>query len=66
MSGHLAEARVGMQGLRQIDPALRIANLADRFPLRRPEDMSAFAIRLAKSWAARLNAATAIFRATAG
>jgi hypothetical protein len=49
MSGHLAEARVGMQGLRQIGPALRIANLADQFPLRRPEDMSAFATGLRKA-----------------
>jgi hypothetical protein len=30
-----------MLELRRIDPALRVATVADRFPLRRPEDLAA-------------------------
>jgi hypothetical protein len=32
-----------MHHLRQLDPALRISNLKDWLPLRRPEDLATFA-----------------------
>jgi hypothetical protein len=31
-----------MQRLRQLDPALRISNLGDWLPIRRPEDLATF------------------------
>ena len=32
-----------MARLRRIDPALRISNLLEAFPIRRPEDLARFA-----------------------
>jgi hypothetical protein len=37
LAERLEEARQAMERLRQIDPALRISNLKDWFPIRRPE-----------------------------
>jgi TolB-like protein len=37
------EARRAMQHLRQLDPTLRISNLTDYLPIRRPEDLATFA-----------------------
>jgi hypothetical protein len=38
-----------MDQLRALDPALRIANLKDWLPIRRPEDLSVFADGLRKA-----------------
>jgi TolB-like protein/class 3 adenylate cyclase len=38
LGGRLEEAQHAMERVRQIDPALRISNVGDLFPLRRPED----------------------------
>ena len=43
LAGRTDEARRAMQHLRQLDPALRISNLKDWLPLRRPEDLATFA-----------------------
>ena len=43
LGGHLEEAREAMRHLRQIDPTLRISNLKDRHPIRRPEHLARFA-----------------------
>jgi adenylate cyclase len=43
LAGRTAEAREAMQHLRQIDPTLRISNLRERHPIRRPEDLARFA-----------------------
>jgi tetratricopeptide (TPR) repeat protein len=40
LAGRGEEARRAMLELRRIDPALRVASVADRFPLRRPEDLA--------------------------
>ena len=40
LAGRLAEARKMMSRLRERDPALRVSNLKDRLPLRRPEDLA--------------------------
>jgi hypothetical protein len=37
--GEIDEAKLVMERLRRIDPGLRIANLLDSFPIRRPEDL---------------------------
>jgi tetratricopeptide (TPR) repeat protein len=37
------EARLAMQQLRQLDPELRLANLGDWLPFRRPQDLEIFA-----------------------
>jgi hypothetical protein len=39
LAGQLAEAQKAMTRLRQLDPALRVSNLHDFLPLRRPEDL---------------------------
>ncbi len=41
-AGRLEEARRAMARLRQLDPALRISNLADQIPLHRREDLARY------------------------
>jgi len=43
LAGRTDEARQAMRHLRQLDPALRIANLGDWLPIHRPEDLATFA-----------------------
>jgi TolB-like protein len=43
LAGRTDEARRAMHHLRQLDPALRISNLKDWLPIRRPEDFATFA-----------------------
>jgi TolB-like protein/DNA-binding winged helix-turn-helix (wHTH) protein/tetratricopeptide (TPR) repeat protein len=43
LAGHLAEAQRAMAILRQLDPALRISNLSEVIPVRRPEHLAKFA-----------------------
>jgi hypothetical protein len=43
LAGHVEEARRAMRHLRQLDPALRISNLKDWLPIRRPQDLAMFA-----------------------
>jgi len=43
LAGRTQEARQAMERLRQIDPTLRISNLKDRHPIRRPDDLARFA-----------------------
>ncbi len=43
LAGRLAEAQKAMARLRQLDPALRISNLRDRFPIQRSEDLARWA-----------------------
>ena len=43
LAGRVERAREVMERLRQIDPALRISNLKDLTPLRRPEDIATYA-----------------------
>ena len=49
LAGRPEEARQAMERLRQIDPALRISNLKDWFPIRRPEHFSIWAEGLRKA-----------------
>jgi len=42
LAGRTDEARRAMQRLRQLDPALRISNLTDWLPIRRPQDLAVF------------------------
>jgi TolB-like protein/class 3 adenylate cyclase/Tfp pilus assembly protein PilF len=49
LSGRMNEAREAMAHLRELDPSLRISNLAEVFPLRRPEDLAKFADGLRKA-----------------
>lgn len=41
-AGRLEQAQKAMARLRQIDPALRVSNLKDATPLRRPEDLARY------------------------
>jgi len=43
LAGRIDEARRAMRHLRQLDPKLRISNLWDWLPIRRPEDFATFA-----------------------
>jgi len=43
LAGRTNDARYAMDRLRQIDPALRISNLTERHPIRRPADLARFA-----------------------
>ena len=43
LAGRTDEARRAMDHLRQLDPTLRISNLEDWLPIRRPEDLATFA-----------------------
>ena len=49
LAGHLTEAQQVMATLRQLDPVLRVSNLKDALPLRRPEDLAKFAEGLRKA-----------------
>src|SRR5215475_6591575 len=49
LSGRMNEAREAMAHLRELDPSLRISNLAEVFPLRRSEDLAKFADGLRKA-----------------
>jgi TolB-like protein len=49
LAGRLDEARQTMSRLRRIDPALRISNLNQWFPIRRPEDFARWAEGLRKA-----------------
>jgi tetratricopeptide (TPR) repeat protein len=42
LAGRTEDARCAMDRLRQIDPALRISNLKERHPIRRPADLARF------------------------
>jgi TolB-like protein len=43
LAGRTDEAQRAMQHLRQLDPTLRISNLRDWLPIRRPQDLATFA-----------------------
>jgi len=43
LAGRMDEAQRAMKHLRELDPTLRISNLADWIPIRRPEDLATFA-----------------------
>ena len=49
LSGHLSEAREIIAHLRELDPSLRVSNLNEVFPLRRPDDLAKFAEGLRKA-----------------
>ncbi|WP_284735854.1 winged helix-turn-helix domain-containing tetratricopeptide repeat protein [Dongia deserti] len=49
LAGRTDEAERAMQRLRQLDPTLRIANLTDWLPIRRPQDLAVFADGLRKA-----------------
>jgi adenylate cyclase len=49
LAGRLEEAQKAMARVRQVDPALRISNLKDRAPYRRPEDLVRLADGLRKA-----------------
>jgi hypothetical protein len=43
LAGRLDEARQAMNHLRQLDSTLRVSNLVDWLPIRRPEHLATFA-----------------------
>src|SRR5262245_60820514 len=43
LAGRANEAQRAMHRLRQLDPSLRVSNLVDWLPIRRPEDLATFA-----------------------
>jgi TolB-like protein len=49
LAGRAEESLHAMRQLRQLDPALRIANLKDWLPIHRPEDLAIFAEGLRKA-----------------
>ena len=49
LAGRTDEARRAMQHLRQLDPTLRISNLTDYLPIRRPQDLAIFSDGLRKA-----------------
>jgi len=49
LAGRTDEARRAMQHLRQLDAALRISNLTDWLPIRRPQDLAVFSDGLRKA-----------------
>ena len=49
LAGRTDQARRAMNHLRQLDPTLRISNLTDWLPIRRPEDLATFAEGLRKA-----------------
>jgi TolB-like protein len=49
LAGRLSEAEKAMARLRQLDPVLRISNLRDLGPIRRPEDFARWAEGLRKA-----------------
>jgi predicted Zn-dependent protease len=49
LAGRMTEARAAMQRLREIDPALRVSNLKEWLPIRRPEDFTKWSEGLRKA-----------------
>jgi hypothetical protein len=49
LAGRLAEAEKAMAHLRELNPALRLSNLKDLIPFRRPEDFDRWAEGLRKA-----------------
>jgi tetratricopeptide (TPR) repeat protein len=49
LAGHQKTAKQALERLRQLDPALRVSNIGERFPLRRAEDIARFAEGLRKA-----------------
>jgi tetratricopeptide (TPR) repeat protein len=49
LAGRMEEARQALDRLRQLDPALRISNLKDWFPIRRPEHFARWTEGLRKA-----------------
>jgi TolB-like protein/tetratricopeptide (TPR) repeat protein len=49
LAGRIDDARRAMDHLRQLDPTLRISNLRDWIPIRRPEHLATFAEGLRKA-----------------
>ena len=49
LAGRRDEAQRAMNHLRQLDPTLRLCNLADWLPIRRPKDLATFADGLQKA-----------------
>ena len=49
LAGRAEEARRTMRHLRALDPALRISNLTDWLPIRRPQDLAVFSDGLRKA-----------------
>ena len=49
LAGRSDEAQRAMKHLRELDPTLRVSNLADWIPIRRPEDFATFADGLRKA-----------------
>jgi hypothetical protein len=49
LAGRPVEAQRATKHLRELDPTLRISNLADWLPIRRPEDLAIFAEGLRKA-----------------
>jgi tetratricopeptide (TPR) repeat protein len=49
LAGRPDEAQRAMKHLRELDPTLRVCNLADWLPIRRPEDLATFADGLRKA-----------------
>ena len=49
LAGRPQEARQAIERLRQVDPTLRVSNLKDRLPLRRPDDLARYAEGLRKA-----------------
>jgi len=49
LGGRADEAARAMQHLRRLDPTLRISNLREWIPIRRPQDLAAFAEGLKKA-----------------
>lgn len=48
-AGRGSEARLAMQQLRQLDPALRLSQLGDWLPFRRQDDLAIFSDGLRKA-----------------
>jgi len=49
LAGRPDEAQRAMKHLRELDPTLRVSNLADWLPIRRLEDLATFADGLRKA-----------------
>jgi hypothetical protein len=49
LAGRPDEAQRAMKHLRELDPMLRVSNLADWLPIRRPEDLATFEDGLRKA-----------------
>ena len=49
LAGRPDEAQCAMKRLRELDPTLRVSNLADWLPIRPPEDLATFADGLRKA-----------------